>query len=157
MFRRTAKVETPIEKIFCEETGRKMQPSIRRILLHKPTAERKPHLRLLSEEPRMPGEEWIKTLADGRRVKFTIQELPDDRVFMTAQIEKFPAHFAGLTKSSTQSEHIHKQAPVEPRLHRFDRKGGNDARKAARTLSALLHAEPGKEYEGRGLQWLECW
>ena len=35
----------------------------------------------------MPDEEWIKTLADGRRVKFTIQELPDDRVFMTAQIE----------------------------------------------------------------------
>ena len=35
----------------------------------------------------MPDEEWIKTLADGRRVKFTIQELPDDGVFMTAQIE----------------------------------------------------------------------
>jgi hypothetical protein len=87
MFRRTAKVETPIERIFREETGRKMPPSIRRILLHKPTAERKPHSRLLPGEPRMPDEEWIKTLADGRRVKFTIQELPDDRVFMTAQIE----------------------------------------------------------------------
>ena len=35
----------------------------------------------------MPDEEWIKTLADGRRVKFTIQELPDPRVFITAQIE----------------------------------------------------------------------
>ena len=35
----------------------------------------------------MPDEEWIKTVADGRRVKFTIQELPDDRVFLTAQIE----------------------------------------------------------------------
>ena len=35
----------------------------------------------------MPDEEWIKTLADGRRVKFTIQELPDDGVFITAQIE----------------------------------------------------------------------
>jgi len=35
----------------------------------------------------MPDAEWIKTVADGRRVKFTIQELPDDRVFMTAQIE----------------------------------------------------------------------
>jgi len=35
----------------------------------------------------MPGEGWIKTLADGRRVKFTIQELPNDTVFMTAQIE----------------------------------------------------------------------
>jgi hypothetical protein len=35
----------------------------------------------------MPDEEWIKTLADGRRVKFTIQELPDDGVFIAAQIE----------------------------------------------------------------------
>jgi len=35
----------------------------------------------------MPDEEWIKTLADGRRVKFTIQELLDDGVFITAQIE----------------------------------------------------------------------
>src|SRR2546428_6984198 len=80
MFRRTAKVETPIERIFREETGRKMPPSIRRILLHKPTAERKPHLRLLPGEPRMPDAEWIKTVADGRRVKFTNQELPYDRV-----------------------------------------------------------------------------
>ena len=35
----------------------------------------------------MPDEEWIKTLADGRRVKFTSQELPGDRAFITAQIE----------------------------------------------------------------------
>jgi hypothetical protein len=35
----------------------------------------------------MPDREWIRGLADGRRVKFTIQELPDDGVFMTAQIE----------------------------------------------------------------------
>jgi len=25
----------------------------------------------------MPDQEWIRGLADGRRVKFTIQELPD--------------------------------------------------------------------------------
>ena len=31
-------------------------------------------------------DEWVKTLADGRRVKFTIQKLLDNRVFMTAQI-----------------------------------------------------------------------
>lgn len=36
----------------------------------------------------MLGEEWIKALADGRRVKFTYQELPDDRAFLTAQIER---------------------------------------------------------------------
>ena len=35
----------------------------------------------------MPDQEWIRGLADGRRVKFTIQELLDDGVFMTAQIE----------------------------------------------------------------------
>ena len=35
----------------------------------------------------MPNEEWIKTLEDGRKVKFTDQELPEDRAFITAQIE----------------------------------------------------------------------
>jgi hypothetical protein len=34
----------------------------------------------------MPDDEWITTLADGRRVKFTNQELTD-WVFVTAQIE----------------------------------------------------------------------
>ena len=35
----------------------------------------------------MPDEEWIKTLEDGRKVKFTDQELPEDGAFITAQIE----------------------------------------------------------------------
>ena len=35
----------------------------------------------------MLDEEWIKALADGRRVQFTYQELPDDGAFITAQIE----------------------------------------------------------------------
>jgi len=35
----------------------------------------------------MPDEEWIETIADGRRVKFTSRELPGDRAFITAQIE----------------------------------------------------------------------
>jgi len=34
----------------------------------------------------MPDEEWIKTLADSRRVKFIYQELPEDGAFITAQI-----------------------------------------------------------------------
>ena len=34
----------------------------------------------------MPDEEWIKTLADGRRVKFICQELPEDRALITAQL-----------------------------------------------------------------------
>jgi hypothetical protein len=35
----------------------------------------------------VPDEEWIKTLADGRRVKFTNQELLADEAFITAQVE----------------------------------------------------------------------
>jgi hypothetical protein len=34
----------------------------------------------------MPNEEWIKTLEDGRKVKFIYQELPDDAAFLTAQV-----------------------------------------------------------------------
>jgi hypothetical protein len=34
----------------------------------------------------MRDEEWIKTLADGRRVKFIYQELPEDGAFITAQL-----------------------------------------------------------------------
>jgi hypothetical protein len=33
----------------------------------------------------MTDEEWIRTLADGRKVKFTYQELPADGAFITAQ------------------------------------------------------------------------
>jgi hypothetical protein len=35
----------------------------------------------------MRDEEWIKTLEDGRRVKFIYQELPEARAFLTAQLE----------------------------------------------------------------------
>ena len=34
----------------------------------------------------MPNDEWIRTLADGRKVKFNHDELPD-ATFITAQIE----------------------------------------------------------------------
>jgi hypothetical protein len=34
----------------------------------------------------MSDEEWVKTLADGRLVKFTHQELPVDSAFITAQV-----------------------------------------------------------------------
>jgi hypothetical protein len=34
----------------------------------------------------MPDEEWIKTLDDGRKVKFIYQELVEDGAFITAQI-----------------------------------------------------------------------
>ena len=36
----------------------------------------------------MQNEEWIKTLEDGRNVKFIYQELPEDGAFITAQIER---------------------------------------------------------------------
>ena len=34
----------------------------------------------------MPDQEWIKTLEDGRKVKFIYQELPEDGAFVTAQL-----------------------------------------------------------------------
>ncbi len=34
----------------------------------------------------MRDEEWVKKLEDGRKVKFTYQELPEDGAFITAQI-----------------------------------------------------------------------
>jgi hypothetical protein len=37
---------------------------------------------------KMPDEEWIKKLEDGRKVKFIYQELPEDGAFITAQIER---------------------------------------------------------------------
>jgi hypothetical protein len=36
----------------------------------------------------MLDEEWIKTLEDGRRVKFIYQELPEGGAFITAQLER---------------------------------------------------------------------
>jgi len=34
----------------------------------------------------MAEQEWIRTLDDGRKVKFTYQELPDGAAFITAQV-----------------------------------------------------------------------
>ena len=34
----------------------------------------------------MADEDWIKTLEDGRNVKFIDQELPEDGAFITAQL-----------------------------------------------------------------------
>ncbi|MGC1674345.1 MAG: hypothetical protein WA739_18945 [Candidatus Acidiferrales bacterium] len=34
----------------------------------------------------MQDEEWIKTFDDGRKVKFTYQEIPEHVMFITAQI-----------------------------------------------------------------------
>jgi hypothetical protein len=34
----------------------------------------------------MPDDEWIKTFEDGKKVKFTYQELLEDGAFITAQL-----------------------------------------------------------------------
>jgi hypothetical protein len=74
--------ETPIERIYREVTGNKMPAIVKCILLPKQQRMESPLGKLI-----MLGDEWIKTLADGRRVKFTNQELQDAWVFITAQVE----------------------------------------------------------------------
>ena len=44
----------------------------------------------------MPDEEWIKTLEDGRKVKFSYRELPEDGAFITAQIERHEVVYSVL-------------------------------------------------------------
>jgi hypothetical protein len=44
----------------------------------------------------MRDEEWIKKLEDGRGVKFTYRELPEDGAFITAQV----VYSVVLTKAS---------------------------------------------------------
>jgi hypothetical protein len=60
MLRRRHPVETPLKRTFREATGK---------------------------NPERHDEAWIKTLEDGRRVKFTNQEVLDEVAFITAQIE----------------------------------------------------------------------
>ena len=55
-------------------------------------------------------EEWIKALADGRRVKFTYQDLPDDGEFITAQIEKNRVVYSIFL---TKAEKPHSREEVE--------------------------------------------
>jgi hypothetical protein len=83
----------------------------------------------------MPDQEWVKTLEDGRKVKFIYQELPKDGAFITAQIggnevvysvvltkarnplslEDVESHFKGeLSKSSSSVRHP--QAHASPPL-----------------------------------------
>jgi hypothetical protein len=79
--------ETPIERIYREVTGNKMPAVVKCILLPRQRTERQ-RMESPPGELIMLGDEWIKTLADGRRVKFTNQELQDEWVFITAQVER---------------------------------------------------------------------
>jgi hypothetical protein len=48
----------------------------------------------------MQDEAWIKTLEDGRKVRFSYLELPDDGAFITAQISANEiVHSVVLTKA----------------------------------------------------------
>jgi len=82
--------ETPIERIFREVTGRKMPATVKRVLLPKrgPSGPSGSEPSLQCGKTMMIGDEWIKTLPDGRRVKFTNQELQDEWMFITAQVER---------------------------------------------------------------------
>jgi hypothetical protein len=73
--------ETTIERIYREVTGNKMTVAVRGILLPKQKAMNPP-----VKDLKTPSNEWIKALADGRRVKFTNQELLDEGAFITAQV-----------------------------------------------------------------------
>ena len=79
--------ETPIVRIYREVTGNKMPAAVKRVLLPKRRPSGNEWSRLWGELV-MLGDEWIKTLADGRKVKFTNQELRDEWVFLTAQVER---------------------------------------------------------------------
>jgi hypothetical protein len=65
----------------------------------------------------MAHEEWIKTLKDGRKVKFIYQELLDDGAFITAQLERNEVVYSVvLTKAgnplSRESVESHFQAEL---------------------------------------------
>ncbi len=79
--------ETPVERIFREVTGNKMPAVVKRILLPKQKGHRALRALMGSSVDELRSDEWIKTLADGRRVKFTNQELQDEWAFITAQSE----------------------------------------------------------------------
>jgi hypothetical protein len=78
--------ETTVERIYREVTGNRMPAVVKRILLPKRRVEQHQWSRH-AEELGMPSDAWIKTLAEGRRVKFTNQELPNQWTFITAQVE----------------------------------------------------------------------
>jgi hypothetical protein len=94
--------ETPIERIYREVTGNNMPVAVKRELLPK----RRPsgnEWRRQWGEPTILGDEWIKTLPDGRRVKFTNQELQEDWVFITAQVERNKVVYSIVLTDATDS------------------------------------------------------
>ena len=62
----------------------------------------------------MPDEEWIKTLEDGRKVKFIYQELTDDGAFLSAQLAGNEVVYSILL---TQAKNPLSRDDVESRFH----------------------------------------
>ena len=65
-------------------------------------------------EAKMPDEEWIKTLEDGRKVKFIYQELPEGGAFITAQLAGNEVVYSILL---TQAKNRLSRDDVESRFH----------------------------------------
>jgi hypothetical protein len=54
----------------------------------------------------MRDEAWLKKLEDGRKVKFTYQQLSEDEAFITAQIERNEVVYSVvLTKAKNPLSH----------------------------------------------------
>ncbi len=51
----------------------------------------------------MHDEEWVKKLDDGRKVKFTYQQLPEDGAFITAQTASNEVVYFGCIDESRKS------------------------------------------------------
>jgi hypothetical protein len=67
----------------------------------------------------MPDEEWIKTLEDGRKVKFIYQELPEDGAFISAPIARNEVVYSVvLTKAGNPLEHEDVESHFEGELFR---------------------------------------
>jgi hypothetical protein len=55
---------------------------------------------LTGRHTKMSDQEWVKTLDDGRKVKFIYQELPEGGAFITAQIERNEVVYSVLLTSA---------------------------------------------------------
>jgi hypothetical protein len=65
----------------------------------------------------MPDDEWIKTRENGRKVKFTYQELPEDGAFVSAQIEgNVVVYSIVLTKARNPLSHDDVESRFEGEL-----------------------------------------
>ena len=68
----------------------------------------------------LPDDEWIKTLADGRRVKFIHQTLPEGGAFITAQIASDEVVYSVvLAKGTSLCSREDVESPVRSLQTRF--------------------------------------